>query len=125
MNYHLALKIMLLALQVNWTEPFSLLQFGVNLGAQYFIIGFSDLPLNASEIRLKHLFTPIQGLGVAHEYIKLAETPIEQAKRFGYVASCLGSSISALSTNNPGANMACGGWIFAYLGHMKKKLKKK
>lgn len=70
MNDHLALKLMLFALQVYRTDPLSLIQFTVNFAAQYLTMCMVDLPLNATQIQLKHFFTPITGLQVAKQYIQ-------------------------------------------------------
>lgn len=67
-----SLKLMLFFWQAGFVDTFSLIQFCVNTGSQYWAIVVASAGDNFSDIGPKVLFEPILGLCTSYQFITAA-----------------------------------------------------
>lgn len=113
-----SLRIILLLWQLEVVDTFTMLQFFVNAGSQYFSIVGASAAGNFSEINPRILLEPVVGLRTAVKFIQTGHAS-ERYIRIATVASLLSSSATTIS-RDPASNMALGAVISAEINHMRR-----
>jgi len=112
-------QLLMLFWQLGLVDTFNVIKkLCVNGGAQYMGVVLASAAGNTTELGGKTLFEPIIGFGTSYQFIMAAASVVERRQRIATLASFLGASVGAL-TSDPTTNAALGGVIASKIAYMK------
>lgn len=112
-----SIKIMIFLWQLGIVDSLTFLQFCRNCGAQYTGLTLAEAVGYMNDIGPSVLLAPVQGLGTSYQYVRVVQGA-ERRARIATLASFMAMSGRATLTD-PATNVAAGGTIASFLGHMK------
>jgi hypothetical protein len=116
-------KFMVFLWQLGIVDTWGLVNYFVNVGAQYGTIVIAATGVkHFSEVTPKVLLEPISGIGVSLRYIKAGETVASRRAPAATIAALLTASAGSAATSTPAANSALGGAIARQIETMRSVL---
>ena len=113
--------ILLFMFQMGLIDSYTFSNCARNLAVQYGAVVLGSV---GSNVTSNCFLTPVFGLGLAAEYIKVGGTLVEKRARFLTVSSLMSASLTSSVCADTATNGAIGASVMAFIGHMKSVVEK-